>query len=134
MKSKYALTAADVNTLLDRAEQEANANGWAVTICVVDDGGHALGLRRLDGASPATSALAEGKARSAAIFRAHSGVFEDRIASGRTAMVALQNLVPLRGGVPMVWDGEVVGAVGVAGVLPDQDEQIAVTAVTSLDN
>lgn len=134
MQSRYTLTLTDVNTVLDRAEEEAKANGWLVTICVVDDGGHTLGLRRLDGAAPSSSAIAESKARTAALFRTNTGALEDRIASGRVAMVALQNAVPLRGGVPIVWEGGVVGAIGISGVLPEQDEKIAVAAVSSLAN
>jgi glc operon protein GlcG len=132
MKTKPVLTLTEVNALLDAAQQEAEANGWAVTIAVADDGGHLLGLRRLDGAAPMTPDVATEKARSAALGRKETQVFEEMINGGRTAFVSapLQGL--LSGGVPVLIEGQVTGSVGVSGVKPDQDVQIAKAGIAAL--
>ncbi|WP_104204710.1 GlcG/HbpS family heme-binding protein [Billgrantia saliphila] len=132
MKTKPVLTLTDVNAILDAAQQEAEANGWAVTIAVADDGGHLLGLRRLDGAAPMTPDVATQKARSAALGRKETQVFEEMINGGRNAFLSapLQGL--LSGGVPVLVDSEVAGTVGVSGVKPDQDVQIARAGIAAL--
>lgn len=132
MKTKSILTLTDVNAILDAAQQEAEANGWAVTIAVADDGGHLLGLRRLDGAAPMTPGVASEKARSAALGRKETQVFEEMINGGRNAFLSapLQGL--LSGGVPVLVDGQVAGTVGVSGVKPDQDVQIARAGIAAV--
>ncbi|MDR5897511.1 heme-binding protein [Halomonas vilamensis] len=129
MQSKAVLAQADVTQVLDAAQQEAEREGWAITVAVADDGGHLLALRRLDGAAPFTADVATQKARSAAMGRKETQVFEEMINGGRTAFVSapLQGL--LSGGVPIIVDGNVVGAVGISGVKPDQDVQVAKAAV-----
>ena len=99
---------------------------------VTDDGGHLLALRRLDGAAPFSADVATQKARSAALGRKETQVFEEMINGGRTAFVSapLQGL--LSGGVPIIVDGQVVGAVGISGVKPDQDVQIAKAGVSAI--
>jgi uncharacterized protein GlcG (DUF336 family) len=84
-------------------------------IAVVDDGGHLLTLERLDDTQVASVDVGIGKARTAAIFRRPSKVFEDQVASGRVAAVALPGATPLQGGVPITHDGKVIGAIGVSG-------------------
>lgn len=125
MQTKAILAQTDVNNVLDAAQKEADSNNWPVTIAVTDDGGHLLGLRRLDGAAPFSADVATHKARNAAIGRKETQVFEEMINGGRTAFVTapLQGL--LSGGVPITVDGHVVGAVGISGVKPDQDVQVA---------
>ncbi|BDI03400.1 heme-binding protein [Sphaerotilus microaerophilus] len=125
MKTKPVLCSADVDALLVAARAEAAANQWAVTIAVADDGGHLLGLCRLDGASPMTAAMAPEKARTAALGRRESKVYEEIINQGRTSFLSAPLLGMLEGGVPIVVEGQVVGAVGVSGVKSDQDAQIA---------
>jgi glc operon protein GlcG len=125
MKTKPMLCAADVDAILAGARAEAAANSWAVTIAVADDGGHLLGLARLDGASPMSAAMAPEKARTSALGRRESEVYEEMINQGRTAFLSAPLLGMLEGGVPIVVDSQVIGAVGVSGVKSDQDAQIA---------
>ncbi|WP_136248274.1 heme-binding protein [Halomonas borealis] len=132
MKTKPVLTLDDVNLLLDAAEQEATTNDWAVTIAVADDGGHLLGLRRLDGAPPFSAGVAGEKARNAAIGRKDTQAFEDMINNGRTAFVTAPMQALLAGGVPVIVDGQVAGSIGISGVKPDQDVQVAKAAVAAL--
>ncbi|WP_043529824.1 GlcG/HbpS family heme-binding protein [Litchfieldella xinjiangensis] len=132
MQTKSVLTLSDVNAILDAAQKEAEANGWAVTIAVADDGGHLLGLRRLDGAAPMTPGVASEKARSAALGRKETQVFEDMINGGRTAFVSAPLQGMLSGGVPVLVDGQVAGTVGVSGVKPDQDVQIAKAGIAAV--
>lgn len=133
MKTKAVLTVEDVDTILKAARAEAAANGWAVTIAVADDGGHLLGLVRLDGAPPMSAYIAPEKARTAALGRRESKVFEDMINGGRVSFLSapvLQGL--LEGGVPVVVDGQVIGAVGVSGVKSIEDAQIAKAGIAAL--
>ncbi|WFF41759.1 hypothetical protein EVC62_09745 [Salinicola endophyticus] len=132
MKTQAVLELADVNALLDSAQREADAQGWAVTIAVADAGGHLLGLRRLDGAAPFSAGIASEKARNAAIGRKETQVFEEMINSGRTAFVSAPMQALLAGGVPVIVDGEVIGSVGISGVKPDQDVQVAKAAVKAI--
>lgn len=132
MQTKAILAQADVINILDAAQKEADSNSWPVTIAVTDDGGHLLALRRLDGAAPFSAEVATQKARSAALGRKETQVFEEMINGGRTAFVTapLQGL--LSGGVPMTIGGHVVGAIGISGVKPDQDVQVAKAGVTAI--
>ncbi|MCK2042772.1 heme-binding protein [Chromohalobacter sp. TMW 2.2308] len=132
MKTQAVLELSDVNRLLDAGQQEAEANGWAVTIAVADAGGHLLGLRRLDGAAPFSAGIATEKARNAAIGRKETQAFEDMINNGRTAFVSAPMQALLAGGVPVVVEGNVIASVGVSGVKPDQDVQVAKVAVAAL--
>ncbi|MBZ5875858.1 MULTISPECIES: heme-binding protein [Chromohalobacter] len=132
MKTQAVLELSDVNRLLDAGQQEAEANGWAVTIAVADAGGHLLGLRRLDGAAPFSAGIATEKARNAAIGRKETQAFEDMINNGRTAFVSAPMQALLAGGVPVVVEGEVIASVGISGVKPDQDVQVAKAAVAAL--
>ncbi|RXE49034.1 heme-binding protein [Chromohalobacter israelensis] len=132
MKTQAVLELSDVNRLLDAGQQEAETNGWAVTIAVADAGGHLLGLRRLDGAAPFSAGIATEKARNAAIGRKETQAFEDMINNGRTAFVSAPMQALLAGGVPVVVEGEVVASVGISGVKPDQDVQVAKAAVAAL--
>lgn len=133
MQLKAVLELNHVNAMLDAAQREAQANGWAVTIAVTDDGGHLLGLRRLNGSAPMTSYIAPEKARSAALGRRETQAFEAMINGGRTAFLSapvLQGM--LTGGIPVLHEEQVIGAIGVSGVQPDQDVQIARAAIAAL--
>lgn len=126
MQQKPVLTLVDANRILDGAQKEAEANGWNVAIAVVDDGGHLLALRRLDDCAPMGSTVAAEKARTAAVGRKESQVFEDMINGGRAAFLSVPGLEgTMTGGIPVIVDGQVAGAVGVSGVKPDQDAQTA---------
>ncbi len=108
------------------AEEAARAKGVDVVIVVVDDAGHILLLERMDGAQVASVNVGIGKARTAAIYRRPSRVFEEQIRNGRVAALALADATPLQGGVPVLLDGKVVGAIGVSGDSPQIDEDIAI--------
>jgi glc operon protein GlcG len=133
MKTKHFLEAADVKKLLAAAEAEALKNNWAVTIAVVDDGGHLLALERLDGAPPISAHIAPAKAHTAALGRRESKVYEDVINGGRYSFLsapAIEGM--LEGGVPVVKDGQCIGAVGVSGVKSNEDAQIARAGIAAL--
>ncbi|ASW03290.1 heme-binding protein [Paraburkholderia aromaticivorans] len=133
MQSKPVLTVVEATRILETARVEAEKNQWAVAIAVVDDGGHLLALLRLDGCAPIGAYIATEKARTSALGRRESKQYEDMINGGRTAFLSAPLAGTLEGGVPVTVDGHVVGAVGVSGVKPDQDSQVARTAVNSLD-
>lgn len=133
MKSKPYLTIDNARAMASAAEAEALRNGWAVTIAIVDDGGHLLWLQRLDGAAPVSSHIAPGKARTAAIGRRESKVYEDSINQGRTSFLSAPTLEGmLEGGVPVLVDGHCIGAVGVSGVKSSEDAQIARAGIAAL--
>lgn len=125
MKSKAMLSQAEVGQILTAARQEAQNNQWPVTIAVVDDGGHPLALERLDGASPISAYIATEKARTSALGRRESKGYEDMVNGGRHAFLSAPLLTSLEGGVPIIVDGQVIGAVGVSGVKAEQDAQVA---------
>jgi glc operon protein GlcG len=133
MKSKATLEAAEVDQILATASAHAVANHWAVSIAVCDDGGHLLGLRRLDGAAPISAYISTEKARTSALGRRESRVYEEVINGGRTSFLSaplLQGM--LEGGVPILVDGQCVGAVGVSGVKSEQDAEIARAGIATL--
>lgn len=133
MQSKPLLTTEDVQTILAASQKEAQANGWKVTIAVADDGGHLLGLIRLDGAPPMSAHIGPSKAKAAAMAKKETKLLEDVINNGRTAFVTAPYVDGLlEGGVPIVVEGHVVGAVGVSGVQSDQDVQIAKAGIAAL--
>jgi glc operon protein GlcG len=133
MQSKQILTLDDVKKIAAAAEAEAKANNWAVSISVVDDGGHLLWLQRLDGAAPISSHIAPAKARTAALGRRESKIYEDLINNGRFSFVTVPVLEGmLEGGVPVMANGQCVGAVGVSGVKSTEDVQIAKAGIAAL--
>jgi len=133
MKTKPTLTLQDVRTMAAAAEAEALKHQWAVAIAIVDDGGHLLWLQRLDGAAPISAQIAPSKAQTAALGRRESKVYEDMINQGRASFLSAPGLQGLlEGGVPIVVDGQVVGAVGVSGVKSAEDAQIARAAIAAL--
>ena len=131
MKTKPCLTLEDARLALAASYAEASANGWAVTIAVVDDAGLTLALERMDGCAPISSLIAVDKARTAALGRRESKVYEDMINAGRTAFLSAPGLSGLlEGGIPIIVEGHVIGAVGVSGVKPDQDSKVARAGAT----
>ncbi len=134
MQMKPVLSASDVKTILAAAEAHALKNNWAVTIAVVDDGGHLLGLTRLDSAPPMSAAMAPAKASAAALGRRETKGFEDMINNGRYAFLSAPLIEGmLEGGVPIVVDGQIVGAVGVSGVKSNEDADIARAGIAALE-
>lgn len=132
MLNKAVLTQLEVGRILAAARAEAQRNHWAVSIVVVDDGGHPLALERLDGCAPASAYIATEKARSAALGRRETKGYEDMVNGGRTAFVSAPLITSLEGGVPVVLDGQVIGAVGVSGVRAGEDAQVASAGVAAL--
>ena len=133
MKTKSVLEAADVKAIAAAAEAEAIANNWAVTISIVDEGGHLLWLPRLDGAPPISAHIGPAKAHTAALGRRETKVYEDVINGGRYAFLTAPDVKGmLEGGVPIMKDGFCLGAVGVSGVKSNEDVQIAKAGIAAL--
>ena len=131
LPTKRVLTLAAARTIAAAAEAEAVKRGATVVIAVVDDAGHLIVLERLDDTQVASVEVAIGKARTAAIFRRPSKVFEDQVRNGRVAALALPGATPLQGGVPIIVEGKVVGAIGVSGNSPQEDEDIALAGAAA---
>lgn len=124
--SANVLSLAGAEHVIDIAHTAAEQRSSGGAIAVVDAGGHLIALHRLDGTFPAASAVAIDKARTAAIFRKPTSAFEDSIKNGRVALVGVQEMTPLQGGIPIIVDGQVVGAIGVSGAhTAQEDEEIA---------
>jgi glc operon protein GlcG len=133
MITKTALELADAKAIAAAAETEALKHRWAVTLAVVDDGGHLLWLQRMDGAAPISAHIAPAKANTAALGRRESKVYEEMINGGRVSFLSAPDLKGLlEGGVPILKDGQCVGAVGVSGVKSTEDAQIARAGIAAL--
>jgi uncharacterized protein GlcG (DUF336 family) len=133
MKNKAFLELADAKLIAAAAEAEALKNQWAVTIAIVDDGGHLLWLQRLDGAPAVSAHIAPAKAHTSALGRRESKVYEDVINQGRMSFLSAPTIEGLlEGGVPILKDGQCIGAVGVSGVKSNEDAQIARAGIASL--
>ncbi len=133
MKTKSVLEQADIKAIATAAEAQALANHWAVTIAIVDDGGHLLHLNRLDGAPPISAHIAPAKANTAALGRRESKVYEDVINGGRMSFLSAPSIQGmLEGGVPIMKDGQCLGAVGVSGVKSNEDAQIARAGIAAI--
>jgi glc operon protein GlcG len=133
MKTRSMLTLDDCRTISAAAEAEAKKNNWNVCIAILDDGGHLLHAIRMDGATPANARIAVEKARTSAETRRSSAMWEERIKAGRLSMLRMPGVLPVQGGLPIVIDGECIGAVGVSGVQSHEDEQIAKAGIDALD-
>ncbi len=133
MKTKPELELSDIKKIAAAAEAEALKNQWAVTIAIVDDGGHLLWLQRLDGAAPQSSHHAPTQARTAPLGRRECNVDEDLVNRGRTSFLSAPTIDGLlEGGVPIVKDGQCLGAVGVSGVKSTEDAQIARAGIAAI--
>jgi glc operon protein GlcG len=133
MKIQSSLELADVKAIATAAEAEALKHQWAVSIAIVDDGGHLLWLQRLDGAAPISAHIAPAKANTAALGRRESRTYEEMINGGRASFLSAPDLKGmLEGGVPILKDGQCLGAVGVSGVKSSEDAQIARAGIAAL--
>ncbi len=132
MVEKKALSLEAAKKIAAAAESEARNNKWNVVIVVVDEGGQLLYLQRMDGTQYGSVDVAIKKARTSSAFKRPTKVFEDAIAGGRNAIIALDGTLPLEGGLPLTYQGQIVGAIGVSGVTSQQDGQIAKAGVESL--
>jgi len=131
MRNKPSLTASDVQKMVAACKNEATKNKWNVSIAVVDDAGYLLYLERLDGAGPVTAEVAMEKAITSARTRRPSKFWEDRIKE-RPSFMKFPGVLPLQGGVPVMYQNECVGAIGVSGVQSHEDEQIASAGAAAL--
>jgi uncharacterized protein GlcG (DUF336 family) len=133
MKTKAILEFSDVRAIAAAAEAEAVKNHWAASIAIVDDGGHLLWFQRLDGAAPISAHIAQSKARTSALGRRDSKIYEDMINGGRASFLSAPMLEGmLEGAVPILKDGQCLGAVGVSGVKSSEDAQIAKAGVAAV--
>jgi uncharacterized protein GlcG (DUF336 family) len=131
MKSKPCLTLDDCKKMAAACETEAQRNGWNVAIAILDDGGHLLLLLRMDGATPANAENAIQKGRTAAISRRSTKVWEDRIAAGRISTLSMP-IMAVQGGIPVMYQDQCVGGIGVSGVASQDDEKIALAGAAIL--
>ncbi|MGA7777478.1 MAG: heme-binding protein [Paraburkholderia sp.] len=132
MRNKPALTDEDVKKMAAAAEAHAAANQWHVTVAIFDDGGHLLHLHRMDGTAPSTVEMAMGKGRTAVLGRRETKVYEDIVKNGRTAFLSAPLVAMVEGGVPIVYEGEVIGSIGVSGVKSEQDAAVARAGIAAL--
>lgn len=133
MKTKHTLENADVKLIAAAAEAEALKNNWSVSIAIVDDGGHLLSYQRLDGAPAMSAHIAPAKAHTAALARKETKVYEDVINGGRFSFLSAPTVQGmLEGGVPIMKDGQCLGAVGVSGVKSSEDAQIAKAGIAAI--
>ena len=114
-------------------EVEARKNGWNVAITVVDANGDLILFQKLDETQPGSIKVSQGKARTAALFKRPTKAMEEMIAGGKTAFLAVEGIIPIQGGLPVVVDGKVIGAIGVSGVTSAQDEQVAMAGLAALN-
>jgi uncharacterized protein GlcG (DUF336 family) len=132
MFQQPVLSLDDAKRVAAAARAQAQSDGWAVVIAVVDDGGHLMYLERMDGCQKASSRIAEEKGRTAILFKRPTKAIEDVVLEGRTVMMGLPGAVPLEGGVPLVKDGVFLGAIGVSGVQSFQDGVVARAGAAAL--
>jgi glc operon protein GlcG len=132
MQKKGMLTIEDTARVMEGAIAAAKKNNWAVAIAIVDDGGHLLQFTRLNGAPPVSAHIAPEKARAAALGRRETKIYEDMINQGRNAFLSAPLQGMLEGGVPIIAEGQVVGAVGVSGVKSSEDAQVAKAGIAAL--
>ncbi len=134
MKSKPVLEFSDVQRMAAAAQAHAQGKQWAVCIAIVDDGGHLLHLQRLDGAAATATYIATAKAHTAALGRRASKVYEDMVNAGRTSFLSAPMIDGLlEGGVPIVVNGQCLGAVGVSGVKSSEDAEVANAGIAALE-
>lgn len=131
MRTKQSLTADDVKKMMAACEAKAVANKWPVAMAIVDDGGFLLGFSRMDGAPAITAEVAMGKARASAMTKRPSKFFEDRIKE-RPAFLNFPAGILLQGGVPIMYQNECVGAIGVSGVQSHEDEEVAQAGASAI--
>jgi glc operon protein GlcG len=131
MKNRPMLTLDDCRAISAAAEAEAAKNNWNVAIAILDDGGHLLHLVRMDGATPANAEIAAMKARTAALTRRSSKMWEERVAAGRLSMLRMP-VLPVQGGLPIVVEGVCIGGIGASGVQSHEDEQICDAGIKAL--
>jgi glc operon protein GlcG len=132
LTTKKVLTLAAAKQMAAAAAAEAERNQWTMVIAIVDDGGHLIYLERMDGTQVASVLIAQDKAASAVHFKRPTKTFEEILAGGRTAILRLRGAIPVEGGVPIVVDGQVLGAIGASGGTSPQDGQVCAAGLKSV--
>jgi uncharacterized protein GlcG (DUF336 family) len=132
LPTRPTLTLEAARRVAAAAEAEARTNNWAVAIAVVDDAGHLIVFHRMDNAKLVAIDIAMRKARTAVYFQGPTKALEEEVSGGRTALLPIDGLMPLEGGVPLMVDGRMVGAVGVSGVAGHQDAQCSLAGAKAL--
>jgi uncharacterized protein GlcG (DUF336 family) len=133
LASRKSLTLAAVKEMAAAAEAEARKNKWNVAIAIVDEGGHLLYFQRMDEVQLASVQIAQGKARTALLYKRPTKLLDESISGGRTVMLNAPEVMPLEGGLPVTVEGRIIGGIGVSGVLSPQDAQIAQAALAVLE-
>ena len=131
MRMKPAITLDDAKKMLAAAEAEATRNGWEVVIAILNDGGRIVAVHRMDGARPGNDGFALAKANTSAMTCRPSAVWERRVEGEHKAYMTFP-MMTVQGGLPIIIDGDLIGAIGVSGVKSDQDEQIAAAAIEAV--
>ena len=131
MRSKHSLTASDAAKMMQACKVEAEKNTWNVSIAIVDEGGYVLHLERMDGAPLPSPVVATGKAKAAALARNNTKALED-VAKERPGMLTFPDRLQVQGGVPLMYQGECVGGIGVSGVKSHEDEIVAMAGAAVL--
>lgn len=131
--TKRVLTLEAAQHIAQAARAEARRNNWNMVICVVDDGGHLMYLERMDGALLGSVQVAQDKARTAVLFKRPSKALEEALVGGRTAILKLAGAMPVEGGVPILMEGELIGAIGVSGASAAEDGRVAAAGVAALN-
>jgi glc operon protein GlcG len=132
LAARVGLTLDVAKQISAAAEAEAAKNKWTVAIAIVDEGGHLIHLAKIDNTQYGSVDVAIQKAQTSAAFKRPTKVFEDAIAGGRNAIIGLKGALPLEGGVPIIHDGKVIGAIGVSGVKSTEDGQVAKAGADAL--
>jgi uncharacterized protein GlcG (DUF336 family) len=132
LSTKKILTLEGAKQIAAAAQAEAQKNNWRMVIAIVDDGGHLIYLERMDGVQVASVVVAQEKAQCAIRFKRPTKALEDAVAGGRIVVMKLAGAIPVEGGVPIVVDGEFLGAIGVSGATSAQDGQVAAAGLAAL--
>lgn len=134
LATKKSLTLDAAKKIAAAAEAEARKNNWNVVITIVDEGANLLFLEKMDGTQIGSIEIAQMKARTAIKMKRPSKAFEDMIVGGRNAVLKLPDILGVEGGLPLVVDGQFLGAIGISGVTSVQDGQIAAAGVKALES
>ena len=125
MRVKTQLELEQAKAVASAAVAVAARNGWSVVVAVLDDGGHLICLERMDGTQVASVQVAQDKGRTAVLFKRPTKALEDAVGGGRLVVMTLPGATPIEGGVPLLYRGELVGAIGVSGVQSFEDGIVA---------
>ena len=132
LASKPVLTLEVAKEVAKAAAEFANKNNWGVVITILDDGGHLVYLERMDNVQIASIDVAIQKAKTAVSFKRKTKLFQEAVKGGRTELLALPGGMPFEGGVPLIWNDFMIGAIGISGVTAEQDGMIGEYAANSL--